>query len=197
MQYSEEKLKQVIRNYFSNKLYLVQDIPKYHLDIFYGLCYKCNIIDQPDIDRNYKHATELIFILNPEKGVLPLSFIHEKNEEKKLLNQTKTNAHYALILTLSLIDRIAAFSWNERKLSENNIEVTECKYTDVPDYAKGHLNAFRPYFDIQNVVLMNSEDLMESKMDWINDVIKTDNQYQPTFFDLLFGSYPFYAAYNL
>lgn len=186
----KETLKALVVDYFASGRYNELLIPKAHFDIIHEIDDVLKIRIEPQLDRNYSHATGFLLILNP-KGWINGAYDFLGDEELEVLRNTPGKMHWSVYFQLSLAARTAAYTVNVRKLVQDEIDLQEVPETEIPAELKPMLTSVLEIFEdhAYSVLPFNS---FSEKTDWINAVFNLGNEYQPKLSDLLFGSFYFY-----
>ncbi len=190
---NENSLISKVRNYFSSKQYLEHSIPKLHFDVMNDIESEFNIKLEPGLDRNYKHSTDFSFIIDPNKRALSSSYEFFQKAEKDILRSATGKTHWCIYFKLSLIDNVACYFWNERKLNEKNeVDVNYREDKDIPAEIKQEVKSMFWLFSNKDFLIYEASYLQNEKRDWVNDIFNMSAGYQTNLYDLLFGSLDFY-----
>lgn len=186
----KETLKSPVVDYFVSGRYNEHLIPKAHFDIIHEIDDVLKIRIEPQLDRNYSHATGFLLILNP-KGWINGAYDFLADEELEVLKNTPGQMHWSVYFQLSLAAKTAAYTVNVRKIVKDEIDVREVQETEIPAELKPLLTSVLEIFEDYAYTVLPFNAFSE-KTDWIGAVFSFGNGYQPKLSDLLFESFEFY-----
>lgn len=186
-----DKLKETVVGYFRENRFDERLIPKVHFDIIHAVDDELTIRLEPLLDRNYGHSTDFILILNP-KGWINGTYAFMGDEESDVLKNTPDRVHWALLFKLSLVGEFATCIFNSRRLVDDEIQVEQVSANDLPVELQSRITSIVHIMESYNYQFVSLEELEQQK-DWTNAIFKFRDGYQPTLYDLLFGSFELYT----
>lgn len=186
-----DKLKETVVGYFRENRFDERLIPKVHFDIIHAIDDELTIRLEPLLDRNYGHSTDFILVLNP-KGWINGTYAFMGDEESDVLKNTPDRVHWALLFKLSLVGEFATCIFNSRQLIDGEIQVEEVREKGIPADLREWIVPIIELMEAHNYQFVNQEELKQQK-DWMNAVFEFEDDYQPTLYDMLFGSVEFYT----
>ncbi|NGF75469.1 hypothetical protein G5B10_06225 [Fluviicola sp. SGL-29] len=192
---NEDQLKETVIDYFRKKRYDERMIPKTHFDIIHEIDDELTIRIEPLLDRNYSHSTDFVLILNP-KGWINRTYEFMGDEEVGVLKNTPDHIHWALLFKLSLTGEVATCIFNSRRLVDDEIQVEQVSANDLPVELQSRIMSIVHIMESYNYQFVSLEELEQQK-DWANAIFKFRDGYQPTLYDLLFGSFELYTEADI